>query len=101
MTRQGIFAEGGRAILVYFAATAVTAGVGGAFRAPLPSFIVWILNTLGLFAYVIYAADRWDAANEDVVGCATFIVVVAATGVCAFVGFVLLVNIWIALGIPP
>lgn len=88
-------------MLAYLVATAAIAGLGGAFRTPLPSYVVWIVSTLGLFGYLIRVCVRLGAFRSFPLGLSALCGATAATVVAAFLGLVVLVNIWLALGIPP
>jgi hypothetical protein len=98
--QRGILTEAGRAMLVYFAVTAVIAGLGGVTQAPNVSSGAWLLATLGLFGYLVRAADRRDSSREGPAGCLVLIVTLVGTAVAAFLGFVVLVNIWMITGLP-
>ena len=102
MAKQGrLLPEAGGAMLAYLVATAAIAGLGGAFRAPLPSYVMWILSTLGLFSYLIRLCVRLGAFRSFLLGLLALTGATAATAVAASLGLVVLVNIWLALGIPP
>jgi hypothetical protein len=102
VAKQGtLLTEGGGATLAYLLATAAIAGLGGAFRAPLPSYLVWIVSTLTLFSYLIRVCVRRGAFKSLSFGLLALTGVTAATVVAALLGLVVLVNIWLALGIPP
>jgi hypothetical protein len=102
LAKQGrLVTEAGGAMLAYLVATAAIAGLGGAFRAPLPSYVVWIVSTLSLFAYLIRVCVRRGAFRTIQFALLALAGVTAATAVAAGVGLVVLLNIWLALGIPP
>ena len=102
MAGQGkLLRDAAGAMLAYLAATAAIAGLGGAFRAPLPSYVAWIVSTLSLFIYLIRVCARRGAFRSLLSGLLALGGATAATGVVALLGLVVLVNIWVALGIPP
>jgi hypothetical protein len=102
VARQGgLLPDAGGAMLAYLVATAAIAGLGGAFRARLPSYVAWIVSTVGLFIYLIRVCVRRGAFRSLLFGLLALGAATAATAVAAFLGLVVLVNIWMALGIPP
>jgi hypothetical protein len=88
LAKQGtLLPEAGAAILAYLVATAAVGGRGGAFRAPLPSYVVWIVCTLGLFSYLIRVCVRRGAFRSFLLGLLAITGTTAATAVVELTRF--------------